>query len=132
MIINIGYTQALNEITLYNVVQGYDLEDTRVVERELSENGSVWFNLRGKKKPTFSFDFEEIEYEDSTSIFKKIQELTIPDYLLPVWVKVENPNASNGYTIQTEYEGLAYIQLIAKSIGTVPTLRNFSISVFTL
>jgi len=131
MIINIGYTQASNEITLHNVVQGYDLEDTRVVERELSENGSVWFNLRGKKKPQFSFDFEEIEYADSTSIFKKIQELTIPDYLLPVWVKVESPNASNGYTVQTEYEGLAYIQLIAKSIGTVPTLRNFSVKIFT-
>jgi len=131
MKLQIGYTEAVYTITLYNVVQGWELADARRVETDYGDDGTVWFNIVGKNKPVYKLGYEELETASATSNFKKIQEMSIPDYLLPVWVKLENANTTNQYTVQTEYEGLAYIQLIQKNVSQVPTLRDFEIAIYT-
>lgn len=131
MKLQIGYNDNTPILTLYNIVQSYELGDTRRVEVDNSENGTVWFNLRGKKKPTFNLSFEDLETADVASNFKKIQEMSIPDYLLPVWIKLENANVTNKYTVQTEYVGNAYIYLVKKGVAATPTIRDYELQIYT-
>jgi len=131
MKIQIGYTEATYTLTLYNMVQSWDLGEARQVNVDSSENGTIWFDIRGRKKPIYSFSYQELETASETSDFKVIQEMSIPDYLLPVWVKIEDANITNQYTVQTEYEGIAYIHLVKKTVNTVPTIRDFDIVIYT-
>jgi len=136
MKLEIGLTDGNYDIlTLYNRVQVIPLEDTREVEEDIALDGTPYFNVLGAKKVRFDLEFEEIETEIATSSFKILEEYSIPDYLLPVFIKftaVRLETTARNYTDYTEYEGSAFLRLVQKSISATPTLRDFNIRVYAL
>jgi hypothetical protein len=136
MKLEIGLTAGnYNILTLYNRVQVIPLEDSREVEEDVALDGTPYFNVLGTKKVRFDLEFEEIETEIATSSFKILEEYSIPEYLLPVFIKFNSARletSARNYTNYAEYEGLAFLRLVQKSISTTPTLRNFNIRVYAL
>lgn len=132
MKLEIGLTENNYDLTLLNVVQKIALEDTRKIEEDEALDGTVWFNVTGNKKERFSLNFTEIEYSDPSSVFKTIQQRSIPDYFLPVFVRLTTANQTNKYSAQTEFEGACKIRLINKEIDEIPTWRNFTLNIYVL
>jgi hypothetical protein len=136
MKLEIGLTAGVyNLLTLNNKVQVIPLEDTRTIEEDSALDGTPYFNILGTKKVRFDLEFKEIETELATSAFKILEQYSIPDYLLPVFIKFSSARletTARNYTQYAEYEGLALLRLVEKSISKTPTLRDFNLRIYAI
>ena len=116
---------------LMNVIEKVGLNDTRQLEEDGAFDGTPWFNIQGRKKDVYEMNFTE-EDETTENIFNLLMQYSIPDYYLPIFAKFTIPTTNSNYSTKIAYEGAVLIKMTQKEIADIPTLRNFTLTVYAL